>query len=216
MYFESTLGDRMGRYTGPKNRIARRFGENIFGRKRNPLVHRPTPPGVHGARRRKKSDFGLQLNEKQKLKAVYGMLREKQLKRYYQHAVRRKENTGTVLIQSLECRLDNIVYRLKLAPTIFAAQQLVAHGHVQVDGKKVDIRSFQVKPGMLVSIREKSRNMAIIKEALENSQRTVPEYLNLEANNFSGTLMALPEIESIDFPVEINVPVICDFLAHTS
>jgi small subunit ribosomal protein S4 len=206
----------MGRYTGPKNRIARKFGENIFGRRRNPLIHKPNRPGVHGARRRKKSDYGLQLEEKQKLKAVYGMIREKQLLRYYQYAASRKANTATVLIQRLECRLDNIIYRLKLAPTIFAAQQLVSHGHVLVEGKKVDRRSFQVKPGMIVSLKEKARNNMVIRESIENSTRDVPEYLTLEANNFSGTLMTLPDLESISFPLEINIPIICDFLAHTT
>ncbi|MCB1149554.1 MAG: 30S ribosomal protein S4, partial [Chlamydiia bacterium] len=149
----------MSRYTGNKNRVARRFGVNIFGRKRNPLLHKPNPPGVHGARRRKKSDFGLQLEEKQKLKAVYGMLSEKQLVRYFKEAQRQGGVTPTVFTQLLECRLDSVVYRLGFAGTIFGAHQLIAHGHIEVDGKKVDIRSFNVKPGMKVSIREKSRKM---------------------------------------------------------
>src|SRR4051812_40343082 len=143
----------MVRYTGPKNRIARRFGVNIFGRARNPLMHKANPPGVHGARRRKKSDFGLQLEEKQKLKAVYGMLTEKQLVNAYRKANARKGNTVHHLVEMLECRLENLVYRLKFAPTIFAAQQLVSHGHVEVNGKKVDRRSFQVRPGMTISLR---------------------------------------------------------------
>jgi len=109
----------MARYTGKKNRIARRFGTNIFGRARNPLLHKPNPPGVHGARRRKKSDYGLQLEEKQKLKAVYGMLSEKQLLGYYKKAVKKTGNTAQHLAEFLECRLDNLVYRLKFANTIF-------------------------------------------------------------------------------------------------
>ena len=142
----------MSRYRGPKNRIARRFGANIFGRLRNPLIHKPNPPGVHGARRRKKSDYGLQLLEKQKLKAIYGMLTEKQLVNYYTKATR-KGHVADNLAALLECRLDSIIFRLKLAPTIFAAQQLVSHGHILVNGKKVDRRSFQVKPGMKISIK---------------------------------------------------------------
>src|SRR5215467_11512282 len=128
----------MARFTGNKNRIARRFGANIFGRARNPLLHKPNPPGMHGAKRKKKSDFGLQLEEQQKLKAIYGMLTRAQLVRYFKEAVRAKGNTPSLFIERLECRLDNILYRLKLAPSIFAAQQLVSHGHVLVDGKKVD------------------------------------------------------------------------------
>ena len=152
----------MARYTGSKNRIARRFGVNIFGRARNPLLHKPNPPGVHGARRRKKSDYGLQLEEKQKLKAIYGMLSEKQLVSYYKKALSLEGNTASHFVSMLECRLDNIVYRLKFASTIFGAQQLVSHGHILVDGNKVDRRSFQVKPGMIVSIKEKSRGVKVI------------------------------------------------------
>ena len=126
----------MARYTGPKNRIARRFGVNIFGRIRNPLLHKPNPPGVHGAKRRKKSDYGLQLDEQQKLRASFGMLSRKQTVRYFKKASSSKESTPLAFLRFFECRLDTVVYRLKLAPTIFSAQQLVSHGHVQVNGKK--------------------------------------------------------------------------------
>src|ERR1700733_10770223 len=144
----------MARYTGKKNRIARRFGINIFGKTRNPMLHKANPPGQHGARRKKKSDYGLQLEEKQKLKAVYGMLSEKQLVKYYQIADKKEGPTPLLLMQQLECRLDVVVYRLKFGSTIFAAHQLVSHGHILVNGKKVDRRSFIVKPGMTVSIKE--------------------------------------------------------------
>ncbi len=206
----------MARYTGNKNRIARRFGVNIFGRKRNPLLHKPNPPGVHGARRRKKSDYGLQLEEKQKLKAIYGMLSEKQLVGYYQKAVVLEGNTAQHLAEMLECRLDNIVYRLKLAPTIFAAQQLVSHGHILVNGKKVDRRSFQVQPGMVVTIKEKSRTMKIINEAIDSPNRSVPDYLSFDKNHHSGQLLAHPLPEQMPWPIEISLPVICDFLAHAT
>lgn len=206
----------MVRYTGNKNRLARRFGANIFGRSRNPLIHKPNPPGVHGARRRKKSDFGVQLEEKQKLKAIYGMLTEKQLINYFKTAQKKEENTANLLAEFLECRLDTVVYRLKFAPTIFAAQQLVAHGHILVNGKKVDVRSFQVRPGMEVSIREKSRQMPLIKESIENPNREVPEYLGLDAAVFTGKLLARPIPEQMPWPLEINLHEICDFLSHTT
>ncbi len=205
----------MSRYTGPKNRIARRFGANIFGRARNPLLHKPNPPGVHGARRRKKSDYGMQLDEQQKLKAVYGMLSLKQLLKYFNEATRRPGNTANELLQQLECRLDTVVYRLKFAPTIFSAQQLVAHGHILVDGKKVDIRSFQVKAGMTLSVKPKSQNMPAIKQSLETSSREVPEYLSLDPKSFSGKMEALPQSDQISLPLPINVPLVCEFLAHT-
>lgn len=206
----------MARYTGKKNRIARRFGLNIFGRARNPLLHKPNPPGVHGARRRKKSDYGLLLEEKQKLKAVYGMLSEKQLVNYYKKALRKQGNTAELLAEMLETRLDNVVYRLKLAPTIFAAQQLVSHGHILVDGKKVDRRSFQVRPGMTISIKEKSRGIKQVKEAIDSSQRNVPEYFSADHEHFTGQLLARPTVSQLPWPIEINLPEICDFLAHTT
>lgn len=205
----------MSRYTGNKNRIARRFGVNIFGRARNPLLHKPNPPGVHGARRKKKSDYGLQLEEKQKLKAVYGMLSEKQLINNYKKAVMMAGNTPQHLAELLECRLDNVVYRLKFASTIFGAQQLVNHGHILVNGKKVDIRSFNVKPGMIISIKEKSQKMKSIQESLAG-QRDLPTYLTLDTTKFSGQLMTAPSLDQISWPIEIKLPDICDFLEHTT
>ncbi|CDR32988.1 30S ribosomal protein S4 [Criblamydia sequanensis] len=205
----------MARYTGNKNRVARRFGVNIFGRLRNPLLHKPNPPGMHGARRKKKSDFGLQLEEKQKLKAVYGMLSEKQLVNAYNKAVQMEGNTPQHLLEMLECRLDNMVYRLKLGSTIFAAHQLISHGHILVDGKKVDRRSFIVKPGMVISVKEKSRKMKSISESL-NGSRDVPGYLTLDSSSFSGQLLAKPSLDQVSWPIEINLPEICDFLDHTT
>jgi small subunit ribosomal protein S4 len=206
----------MARYTGNKNRVARRFGANIFGRSRNPLLHKPNPPGQHGARKKKKSDYGLMLEEKQKLKAIYGMLSEKQLVRYFKEAQQKEENTAQLLAEMLECRLDVVVYRLKLAPTIFAAQQLVSHGHIQVNGKKVDRRSFQVRPGMDISVREKSREIRIVKEAQDNPNRGIPEYFQSEPGSLTGKLLARPQAEQMPWPLEINLHDICDFLAHTT
>lgn len=205
----------MARYTGNRNRIARRFGVNIFSRARNPLLHKPNPPGMHGARRKKKSDFGLQLEEKQKLKAVYGMLSEKQLVNAYKKASQLEGNTAALLVEMLECRLDNMVYRLKFASTIFGAHQLVSHGHILVDGKKVDRRSFLVRPGMVISVKEKSRSMKSINESLELG-RDVPEYLTLNKESYSGQLVSSPIPEQLSWPIEINLPEICDFLAHST
>ena len=205
----------MSRYTGAKNRIARRFGVNIFGRLRNPLLHKSNPPGVHGSKRRKKSDYGLQLEEKQKLKAAYGMITDKQLLRYYKEAVAKKGNTAHVLLERLETRLDNIVYKLKFASTVFQAHQLISHGHVLVNGKKLDIRSFHVKSGMTLSIKEKSQNIKYIKEAISNTSRTVPEYLSLDEKKFTGQLLSVPNVDQIILPLPINVALVCEFLAHT-
>lgn len=205
----------MVRYTGPKNRVARRFGANIFGKARNPLLHKPNPPGMHGSKRKKKSDYGLQLEEQQKLKAVYGMLTTTQVVRYYKEASKSKGNTPTIFIERLECRLDNMVYRLKLAPTIFAAQQLVSHGHILVNGKKVDRRSFFVRPGMTISVKEKSQKNDKIQKSIVSSGN-VPEYLTLDSSTFSGQLIIAPAIDQVPFPIPINVPLICEFLAHNN
>lgn len=206
----------MARYRGPKNRIARKFGANIFGKARNPLLHKEHPPGQHGAKRKKKSDYGVQLDERQKLKAMYGMLSQKQLVNSYQKALERKGHTATLFIEQLECRLDNVVYRLRFAATIFGAQQLVSHGHIQVNGKKVDRRSFIVKPGMVVSVRPNSRQMKPILAAQENISREIPAYLSLEEDKFSGQLVAAPQLDQVPFAVPVNIPLVCEFISHTS
>lgn len=206
----------MARYTGPKNRIARRFGANVFGKSRNPLAHKPNPPGQHGARRRKKSDYGVQLEEKQKLRACYGMLAHKKLVRYFREAVDEKGNTQDNFMQKLECRLDTLVLRLKLALSPFHAQQLISHGHIEVNGKKVDIRSFRVKPGMTIAIREKSKSNAFVKQALDRSAVDVPEYLSLDGPKMSGELIAMPHTDQIPLTMPVNVAVVCEFLAHTN
>ena len=206
----------MARYRGPKNRIARKYAANIFGKARNPMLHKQNPPGMHGAKRRKKSDFGVQLDERQKLKAVYGMLSQKQLVNAYKKALGRKGHTPTIFMEQLECRLDNVVFRLRFASSIFAAQQLVSHGHVQVDGKKVDRRSFLVKPGMTVSIKEASKQMKPVLIAQENLSRDVPEYLLVQSDKFSGQLVSSPELDQIPLPLPINIPLVCEFISHTS
>jgi small subunit ribosomal protein S4 len=170
---------------------------------------------MHGAKRKKKSDYGLQLEEQQKLRASFGMISRKKTVRYFKEAALSKESTPLAFIRFFECRLDTVVFRLKLAPTIFAAQQLVAHGHVQVNGRKVDIRSFQVKPGMVISIKPKSQNMPVIKQTLE-SARDIPEYLVSEPEKLSGRMEVLPELDQVPFALPVNVPLICEFLAHTS
>lgn len=207
----------MTRYRGPKNRIARRFGANIFGKARNPLLHKQHPPGQHGAKRKKKSDFGTQLDEQQKLKAVYGMISYKQLVNSYKKALLSKGNTAQLFLAALECRLDNIVYRLRFAPTIFAAQQLVAHGHIQVNGKKVDRRSFRVEPGMVVSVKPASRQMKLVAESKEQVNREIPSYLALEGEDHcSGRLLTNPELDQVPLALPINIPLVCEFISHSS
>jgi small subunit ribosomal protein S4 len=205
----------MSRYTGPKNRIARKFGANIFGKLRNPLLHKPNPAGMHGAKRKKKSDYGVLLDEQQKLKAVYGMMSRKQLLRAYKAALKQHGNTDHNLLSILESRLDNIVYKLRFAPTIFAAQQLISHGHVRVNGKKVDIKSFKVMPGMAISLSEKAKKMLIVKASQEATAREVPSYLELEDQSL-GKMINTPQHDQILMPIVINISHVCEFLAHAS
>ena len=206
----------MSRYTGPKNRVSRRFGANIFGKARNPLLHKQHPPGQHGAKRKKKSDFGVQLEERQKLKAVYGMLNQRQLVNAYKKALLRPGNTVQHFIDQLECRLDNVVYRLRFSSSIFGAQQLVSHGHILVDGKKVDRRSFWVRPGMTISLKEKSRQMKAVLLAQENITREVPSYFELGEDKVSGKLLVAPQVDQVPLSIPINIPLVCEFLSHTT
>jgi small subunit ribosomal protein S4 len=171
---------------------------------------------MHGAKRKKKSDYGIQLDERQKLKAVYGMISYKQLVNAYKKALLTKGNTAQLFLEQLECRLDNVVYRLRLAPSIFAAQQLVSHGHIQVNGKKVDRRSFQVRPGMTVSVKPASRQMKLVLHAQEQANRDIPEYFSLGEDKFSGSVLSSPQLDQVPLALPINIPLVCEFISHST
>ncbi len=205
----------MARYRGPLNRIARKFGANIFGRRKNPLAKRSNPPGQHGAKRKKRSDFGNQLHEKQKLACFYGVVPLKILSRYYKEALRKEGNTSDLFIQLLESRLDVVVYRMKFAPTIFSSQQLVSHGHVLVNGRKVNIRSYQVKPNDVISLRAKALELTVVKESI-TSARELPAYMTFDSQENKGSILVLPALDQVSFSLHINVPLVCEYLAYTS
>lgn len=201
--------------TGPKARIMRRFGEAFT---HSPKYHRilakrPNPPGQHGARRRKQQGaYGKRLFEKQKLKAFYD-IPERQMRRYMDEATRRKGPTGTNLLQLLESRLDNVVYRLGFTPTIWSAKQLVGHGHVRVNGKKVNIPSFLVSPNDVVAVSNKMKGNDLVTESLANrGPGMIPPYLLLDRDNVSGTFLREPYREEI--PVNINENLIVEFYAR--
>ncbi|MCQ2345252.1 MAG: 30S ribosomal protein S4 [Paludibacteraceae bacterium] len=186
----------MARYTGPKSRIARRFGEPIFGPDKV-LEKRNYAPGQHGVNRRKKnSEYGTQLAEKQKAKYTYGVL-ERQFRLLFAQASRQKGITGEILIQLLESRLDNIVYRLGIAPTRAAARQLVGHCHITVDGKVVNIPSFQVKPGMIVAVREKAKSLEVIAASLEGFNHSKYSWLEWDEAQKAGKYLNIPAREEI-------------------
>ena len=186
----------MARYTGPKSRIARKFGEPIFGADKV-LSKKNYPPGQHGNSRRKKtSEYGIQLREKQKAKYTYGVL-EKQFRIIFEKASRSKGITGEVLLQLLEVRLDNLVFRLGLAPTRDAARQLVSHRHIVVDGKVVNIPSYSVKPGQVIGVREKAKSLEVITDALAGFNHSKYPWIEYSDSTMSGTFLHIPEREDI-------------------
>ena len=197
-----------------KYKIDRRMGENIWGRPKSPINQRSYGPGQHGQRRKSKvSDFGLQLRAKQKLKGYYGNLTEKQFARTYDEAARRKGNTSENLIALLEARLDAIVYRAKFVPTVFAARQFVNHGHVLVNGKRVNIASYRVKVGDVVSVRERSKNMALVLEALQSSERDWPDYVEVDAKAMTAKFIRAPELAEVPYPVKMEPNLVVEFYA---
>jgi small subunit ribosomal protein S4 len=190
------------------------MGENIWGRPKSPINSRSYGPGQHGQRRKSKvSDFGLQLRAKQKLKGYYGNLTEKQFSRTYNEAARRKGNTSENLIALLESRLDAIVYRAKFVPTPFAARQFVNHGHVLVNGKRVNIPSYRVKVGDVVQVRERSRNMALVLEALQLAERDTPDYLEVDAKAITVKYLRMPELAEVPYPVKMEPNLVVEFYA---
>ena len=204
----------MSKRQSAKYKIDRRMGENIWGRPKSPVNQRSYGPGQHGQRRKNKvSDFGLQLRAKQKLKGYYGHLTEKQYARTYEDAARKKGNTSENLVGLLESRLDAVVYRAKFVPTVFASRQFVNHGHVLVNGKRVNIASYRVKPGDVVSVRERSRNMALVLEAIQSSERDIPDYLEVDGKGLSAKYIRIPELSEVPYPVKMEPNLIVEFYA---
>lgn len=197
----------MARYIGPKSRIARKFGEAIYGPDKV-LAKRNFPPGQHGnSRRRKTSEYGVMLAEKQKAKYTYGVL-EKQFRNLFEKAASSNGITGEILLQSLECRLDNVVYRLGIAPTRAAARQLVSHKHIVVDGKVVHVASYSVKPGQIVGVREKSKSLEVIADALAGFNHSKYPWIEWDENLKSGKLLHKPE--RADIPENIKEQLIVE------
>ncbi|WP_022708189.1 MULTISPECIES: 30S ribosomal protein S4 [Paracoccus] len=204
----------MTKRTSAKYKIDRRMGENIWGRAKSPVNRREYGPGQHGQRRKNKlSDFGTQLRAKQKLKGYYGDLTEKQFRRIYAEAERIKGDTSENLIGLLECRLDAVVYRAKFVPTIFAARQFVNHGHIEVNGKRVNIPSYRVKEGDVISIRERSRQLAIVLEAVALTERDVPDYVEADHNKMTATFVRTPALSDVPYAVVMEPNLVVEFYA---
>ena len=204
----------MSKRKASKHKIDRRLGENIWGRPKSSVNRRAYGPGQHGQRRKSKiSDFGIQLRAKQKLKGYYGDVTEKQFKRTYQEASKMKGDTGQNLIGLLEQRLDMVVYRAKFAPTIFAARQVVSHGHIRVNGVRCNIASRRVRPGDIVSLGDKAKEMALIIEAQGLAEREIPEYVAPDGND-NITFVRVPTLDEVPYPVKMEPNLVVEFYSR--
>ena len=202
----------MSKRTSAKYKIDRRVGENIWGRPKSPFNKREYGPGQHGQRRKGKlSDFGTQLKAKQKLKGYYGNITEKQFRRIYDEAASRKGNTAENMIGLLECRLDAIVYRAKFVPTVFASRQLINHGHVKVNGGRVNIPSYRCRPGDVIELREKSKSMALVLEAVESAEREVPDYIEVDHKGLAARFSRVPEFADVPYPCLMEPNLVVEF-----
>jgi small subunit ribosomal protein S4 len=204
----------MTKRTESKYKIDRRLQVNLWGRAKSPLNKREYGPGQHGQRRKKPSDYGVQLMAKQKLKGYYGNISEKQFRKYYEEAMRRKGDNGENLIGILESRLDTIVYRMKLAITPFAARQLVSHGHLSINGRRVTVASYMVKVGDKIEVRSKSKDIAVIKEATESAERDVPDYIDIDHSKYVGELKRIPGLKDVPYPVQMEPNLVVEFYSR--
>jgi len=201
--------------TSAKYKLDRRMGENIWGRPKSPVNRREYGPGQHGQRRKAKiSDFGIQLRAKQKLKGYYGDLTEKQFKRIYTEAARVSGDTGENLIGLLERRLDAVVYRAKFVATIFAARQFVNHGHVKVNGRRVNIPSYRVKEGDVIEVRDRSKQLAVVLEAVALAERDVPDYIDVDHSKMTATFVRTPGLGDVPYAVMMEPNLVIEFYAQ--
>ena len=197
-----------------KYKINRRLGVNLWGRPKSPVTIRDYRPGEHGQRRRKPSDYGTQLMAKQKLKGYYGNISERRFRRYYQEAVRRRGDTSENLIAILERRLDAVVYRMKFVPTVFAARQFVNHGHIRVNGKRVNIPSYLVSDGDVIEVKEKSRELPLVLEAIESPERDLPDYVDVDVKKMRGTYVRAPKLADVPYPVQMEPNLVIEFYSR--
>ena len=205
----------MSKRVSAKHKIDRRLGENIWGRPKSPINKRESRPGQHGERRMGKlSDFGQQLRAKQKLKGYYANITERQFRRIYDAAARLKGSTSEHLIGLLEQRLDAIIYRAKFVPTPFAARQFVSHGHVMVNGRRVNIASYRCKVGDVIEVRERARQIPMLLEAIKSPERDVPDYIEFDHNKMTAKLLRVPALADVPFPVIMEPNLVVEFYSR--
>ena len=204
----------MSKRQNSKYKLDRRMGENIWGRPKSPVNKRSYGPGQHGQRRAKKlSDYGTQLQAKQKLKGYYGNITERQFRKYYTDAARRPGDTGENMIGLLETRLDTVVYRSKFVPTPFAARQIVSHGHVKVNGRRVTIASYHVKEGDILELSDKAKDMALVLEASKSAERDTPDYLEVNEGK-TAKLLRTPKLANVPYAVQMEPHLIVEFYSR--
>ena len=204
----------MSKRESSKYKINRRLAVNLWGRPKSPYNKREYGPGQHGQRRRKPSDYGIQLAAKQKLKGYYGNITERQFRRYYAEAIRRRGDTGEHLVQLLERRLDAVIYRMKFVPTVFAARQFVSHGHVRVNGRRVTIPSYQVKDNDVVEVESKSRELPMVLEAIVLGERDVPDYLEVDYKKMQGKFLRGPKLADVPYPVQMEPNLVVEYYSR--
>ena len=204
----------MSKRESSKYKINRRLGVNLWGRPKSSINKREYGPGQHGQRRKKPSDYGIQLAAKQKLKGYYGNIGERQFRRLYEEATRRRGDTGARLIELLELRLDTVVYRMKFVATVFASRQFVNHGHIRVNGKRVNIPSYQVKNDDVIEIKEKSKQLAFVLEASASPERDVPDYIEVDHKTMKGKFLRGPALEDVPFPVTMEPNMVTEFYSR--
>lgn len=197
-----------------KYKISRRLGESLWGRGKDPVNRRSYGPGQHGQAKKKISGYGVQLLAKQKMKAYYGNLTEKQFLKLYKEAIRRKGDSSENLVGLLESRLDAVIYRMCIVPTVFASRQFVNHGHVKVNGKRVNIPSYQVKAGDVIEVKDKSKQMLMVLESVQSPERDVPEYIDMDAKALKATFVRVPTLAEIPYPVKMEPHLVVEFYSR--
>ena len=198
-----------------KHKVDRRLKANLWGRPKSPFNSRAYPPGQHGQNKRGKlTDYGIQLQAKQKLKAYYGNINERQFRNIYRKALAKKGDTTENLIALLETRLDTVIYRAKFATTVFSARQIINHGHIRVNKKRVNISSFLVKESDLIEVREKSKKLTFIDGALQSKERDVPEYIQLDNKNKTAKLIRIPKFSEVPYPVIMEPNLVIEYYSR--
>ena len=197
-----------------KHKIDRRLGVNLWGRPKSPLNRRNYGPGQHGQQRSKPSDYGIQLRAKQKLKGYYGNINERQFRRLYEEAVRRRGDTSENLIELLERRLDAVIYRMKFVSTVFAARQFVSHGHVLVNGKRVNIPSYQLRDGDEIVVAGRMKENVNVALAIQSNERDVPDYVEADHKDFKGRFIRGPKLADVPYPVSMEPNLVVEFYSR--